>query len=125
MRRATVALLLLALVLAPTTGWAQALTDIIVNTNSTGDNTLVAAVPSRSIHIYRMMIVVSAATVLTFKDGAGTNLTGPMTMTAGGSVVLDYDQGPLAWFATSSGNAFVVNQTGTAQISGRVGYVLR
>lgn len=125
MRRATVALFLWLILLVPGVAAAQNLTDIIVNTSSTGDNTLVAAVPSRTIQVYRMMIVVSAATVLTFKDGAGTNLTGPMTMTAGGSVVLDYDQGPLAWFATSAGNAFIVNQTGTAQISGRVGYVLR
>lgn len=124
MRRAAVALLLL-LLLVPGVAWAQSLTDISINANSTGDNTIIAAVANRNIHVYRMILVVDAATVLTFKDGAGTSLTGPISMSANGAIVLDYDQGPIAWFATSTGNAFIISQSGTAQMSGKASYVLR
>jgi hypothetical protein len=35
-------------------------------------------------------------------------------------MVLDLDAEP--WFTTDAGDAFIVNQTGTAQLSGRIYY---
>ena len=123
MRRILVFLVLL--VLFPSLTWAQALTDAVVSSNSTGNITVVAAVAGKEIHVYRLLIVVDAATVLTFRDGASTNLTGAISMLANGSITLDYDGGSKAWFSTTTGNAFVINQTGTAQVSGKASYVLR
>ena len=117
--------LALLLILLPTLAWAQALTDAVINSTSTGDITIVAASAGKEIHVYRLVLVVGAATNLTFKDGASTNLTGAMNMLANGSITLDYDGGSKAWFTTTSGNAFVINQSGTAQVSGKVSYVLR
>ena len=125
MHRVGAALLLTLLLLFPVLAGAQALTDVAISSNSTGDITVVAAVAGKEIHVYRLVLVVDADTVLTFKDGASTNLTGAMSMLGEGSIVLDYDGAPKAWFATSSGNAFVINQTWTAQVSGKVSYVLR
>ena len=119
------ALALVLLLLLPALAWGQSLTDAVVNSNATGDITIVAAVTGQQIHVYRLVIVVGAATNLTFKDGASTNLTGAMNMLANGSITLDYDGGSKAWFTTTAGNAFVINQSGTAQISGKVSYVLR
>lgn len=88
-----------------------------INTSSTGDNTLVAGLSSQTVRVYRMFFVVSAATTITFKDGS-LGLTGAMTFVSGGSFVIDFSGDP--WFVTSPGNGFILNQSGTAQISGRV-----
>jgi hypothetical protein len=87
-----------------------------INTASNGNSTIVAGSSSKTVRIFRMFFVVSAATNIQFLDGS-TALTGVMTFNAGGSFVLDFAGDP--WFVTSSGNAFVINQSGTAQISGR------
>jgi len=96
------------------------LTEASIDFTATGDNTLVAGVGGQSVKVYKFFLVASAATVITFKNGA-TALHGPLTLAAGGSFVLDFDAEP--WFTTSAAAAFVLNQTGTAQISGRLYYL--
>jgi hypothetical protein len=96
------------------------LTEASIDFSATGDNTLVAGAASQSVKVYKLFFVASAATTIIFKH-AGTALTGPITLAAGGSVVLDFDAEP--WFTTGSAEAFVLNQSGTAQISGRVYYI--
>lgn len=91
----------------------------VISTNTTGDNALVAGVVSKTIRMYRVFFVVDAATTLTWKDGA-TAKSGAMSMAANGAFVLDYDGEP--WYVTTAGNALVLSQTGTAQISGTVYY---
>lgn len=88
-----------------------------VNFTTTGSVTVVPGIASQLIRIFRMFLVVSAATNLTFEDSS-TALTGAMNMTANGAIILDFDGEP--WFVTSSGNGFVINQSGSAQISGRI-----
>lgn len=96
------------------------LTEASIDFVSTGDNTLVAGVGGQSVKVYKLFFVASAATTVIFKSGA-TALTGAITLAAGGSVVLDFDAEP--WFTTGTAAAFVLNQSGTAQISGRVYYI--
>ena len=90
-----------------------------IDFTASGDQTLVAAVAGRSVRVYHLFLVVSADTELTFKRGA-TELTGPMPMLANGSIVLDFQGQP--WFATLDNEAFVLNQSGTAQVSGQLAY---
>lgn len=96
-----------------------------ISFTTTGDNQLVAGVVGQIIRVFQLFLVVSADTVLTFQDGA-TPLTGPMPMKAGGSIVLDFVRGSREadqpWFTTSPGNQFILNQSGTAQVSGRLYY---
>lgn len=99
----------------PTTG----LTEATIDFTSTGDNTVVAGSGSLVTKVYRLFFTVSTATTVTFKQGA-TSLTGAMTLSAGGAVVLDLTGDP--WFTSSAGQGFIISQTGTAQISGRVYY---
>lgn len=101
-------------------GATVAATGATISFSSSGDNTVVAATAAQSIRVYRMTFVVSADTVITIKDGAGTSLTGAMTFFAGGAYVLEWSDVP--WYTTTAGNAFIINQTGTAQVSGRVEY---
>lgn len=98
-----------------TSGLSEAKIDFV----ATGDNTIVAAVAAQTIRLHRIFFVASAATTIIIKDGA-TALTGAITVTAGGSFVLDMDGDP--WFVCSTNTAFVINQSGTAQISGRAYY---
>lgn len=97
-----------------------------IDFSASGDNAVVAATPNWRVRVFQIFFVVSADTVITFKDGASIDLTGPISMKANGSVVLDFVRGSREadqpWFTTSEGNAFIINQSGTAQVSGRVYY---
>jgi hypothetical protein len=90
-----------------------------IDFSANGDNTLIALVAAKKIKVHRLFLVVSTATNLTFKDGA-TALTGAMFMSANGGFTLDMQGDP--WFTTTAGAAFVLGQSGTAQISGRLYY---
>jgi|KBSSwiStaDraftv2_1062776.scaffolds.fasta_scaffold259074_2 hypothetical protein len=98
------------------------LTGAVINASSASDNTIVAGVATQCILVFKIFFVASAATTVTFKDGS-TALTGAITLTAGGSFVLDLDSEP--WFIATAGNAFVIAQSGTAQLSGRAYYKQR
>ena len=99
---------------------AQTLIEAAINFSGTGDNELVSAVIGQRIRVHKLFLVVSADTNLTFKDG-GSALTGAIGMKANGSVTLDIDT-RYPWFTTTAGSAFVLSQSGTAQVSGRVYY---
>jgi hypothetical protein len=100
---------------APTYPTTATLTRTVISFNTTGANTLNAAVSAKTTRVFRIFLTVSAATVLTFLDGA-TALSGAMTFTSGGSFTLDLALEP--WFVTSTNSAFVCSQSGTAQVSG-------
>lgn len=99
--------------------------EIAIDFSAAGDNVIVAAVPDTRVRVWQLFLLVSKDTILVFKDGS-TPLTGLMAMLAHGSVVLDFVRGSREadqpWFTTSPGAAFVINQTGTAQVSGRLYY---
>ena len=93
-----------------------------ISFSGTGDNTLVTGVAGKMISVYKLFLVVSTATNLTFKDGT-TAQTGALTMLAGGSIFFPYDT--TTWFFASQGNNFVLNQSGTAQVNGAIYYIQR
>lgn len=96
------------------------LTSASIDVASSGDNTLITGVTGQTIRVWRLFVVVDAAVNLIFKDGASTNLTGTMVMTASGAITLDFDSEP--WFVTSAGNAFILNLSGAVGARGRVYY---
>ena len=97
-----------------------------IDFSASGDNDVIAAVPLLRVGVFQLFLVVDADTILTIKDGTGIDLTGPMAMLANGAIVLDFVRGSREadqpWFTTSAGNAFVINQSGSAQVSGRLYY---
>lgn len=96
-------------------------TEVKLDFSGTGDTTVVAAVASKRIKVHRFFFTVDAATTVKFKDGA-TDLTGFMSFTASGANFSDASGDP--WFTTTAGNAFIINQSGTAQVSGRLYYTV-
>lgn len=88
---------------------------------TSGDNTVVAAVAAKTTRVYRIFFVCAAGTVITIKNGAGTALTGAMTMGAGGAFMLDFQAEP--WFTCSANTAFIINSSNAVQVSGAVYYV--
>ena len=92
------------------------LTDTVISFASSGDNTVIAGAAAQTVKVYQLFLVAAAATVVTFKSGAGTSLSGAITLVAGGSVTLDFNSEP--WFTTAAAAAFVINSTNAVQISG-------
>lgn len=94
-----------------------------INATIDGDNILVTGEAGKLIKIWAIFFVLSAAADIKFKDGAATDFTGIMKMTANGSLSLDFVEFP--WFVCSSGNDFILNSdvvVGGIQIGGRVYY---
>lgn len=85
-----------------------------------GDNVLVSAVTGKQILCYRLLLVVGGDTVLTFKSGVSTSLSGALTMNTAGSIVLDLSNVP--WFQTGTGKDFILSSTNSVQVSGILDY---
>ena len=103
-----------ALVVSPSPNLPKTptLSSASVNASTVGDNTLVTGVGGETIRVFKVVLVFSEAGTAIFQDG-NTALTGPLVMSAGGSIVLDMDV-TNPWFLTSAGNNFILNLSGGA-----------
>jgi hypothetical protein len=102
---------------------SQNLRTAVINFSNTGDNTVIAGVTGRVIKVYKFFFTSTAATNLTYYDGAGgTALSGTLDTQPDGGWWAEYDGTP--YFVCSPGNAFVINQSGTSSIQGTVYYQL-
>ncbi len=99
----------------------KALTGAVISASSSGDNTLVAAVASQTTRVHRLYLVSAGTVSVTFKNGAGTALTGAMPLIANQGIMMDFSSEP--WFVTSANTAFIVNLSGAVAVTGRVEYV--
>ena len=91
-----------------------------ISTSGAGAQTLITAVASMKIQVFKLWLVVAAATDLQFRSNA-SNLSGVAPMIANGALVLD-DVGPAPWFETAVGEAFVMNSSAAVNIGGQVWY---
>jgi len=85
-----------------------------------GDNTIVAAVAGLKVRLLEWYLTAAGAVVVKWKDGAGTDLTGPMSLVAGGALVVPppFGQPQQGWHSTSPGNALILNLSAAVQVSG-------
>lgn len=90
--------------------------------SGSGDTIVIALVASNRILVDRIWLVSGGSTNLTFKDGAGTSLSGAVPLSANGGLTFDLSGEP--WFITSLGNDFVINSSSAVQVSGQVYYHL-
>lgn len=94
----------------------------VINFNSSGDNTVIAAVAAGPINVYGIQFTVAGATNITYKDSVAGNLSGAEVLTANGSAVtLQIAEAP--YFAIQAGSAFVMNSSQAVQVSGQVWYL--
>lgn len=95
------------------------LTQVPINVSGSGQTALVSGIGGQTIRVFRMFFIVGGSTTVKLQD-ASSDLTGPMSFTTGGGMVLDLSGEP--WYVTGSGNAFNINSTSAVQISGTVYY---
>lgn len=101
-------------------GVASLGTNLAISNSSSGDTTVVTGVASKSVRVYRLVLVFGGTTTITLKDGT-TALTGAMTFNAGGSLSLDV--GSVPWWVTTAGNGFVINSSAAVSVAGFIQYV--
>tara|TARA_R110002020_G_scaffold169116_4_gene358165 strand:+ start:1678 stop:2022 length:345 start_codon:yes stop_codon:yes gene_type:complete len=93
-----------------------------VNLASAGaeDETAITAVPGKKIVVINLFLVVSAATSIGFKSGAGTALTGLPSL----AVKSIYNPGynPDGHFQTASGEALVIACGAATDVDGWINY---
>lgn len=96
----------------------------MVEFGASGDNDLIPAVDGQILRLFRLLITFDAAVTVRFKDGASTNLSGPLYIAANGSIVLDFppSKDALPWFTTARGNALVLNLSAAVNVGGTACY---
>lgn len=95
---------------------------VAVNFSSSGVNTIVAGAASTKVRVYRLIIVATGATNITFQDDNGSPVlfTGAIPLQANGSITLDFSDE--AWFTTTTAKGFTINSSNAVQVSGIVYY---
>ena len=105
--------------IGPIDGQRTLVEGVVDNGAAGGDYTAIAGVANEFIRVYRIAIVIAAATNIVFKSGS-TALTGSMNFSSIGSIVLD--QSGLPWYVTTPGASFIINSSNGVQIGGTVWY---
>lgn len=96
-----------------------------IGTSASGDTTLVAAVSGKKIRVLTLDAISKAALDIYFKDGAGAEVFGKAAsvvgLQAGGGFILPHS--PTGHFETASGQALLVNLSGSTALAGSLSYV--
>lgn len=96
--------------------------DLGINVSATGDNTIVTSITNGEQFIHKIVVSADAATTLTFK--CGSRVVGYAKLAANGSYN-DSDLNGMAGeptFKLYQGEAFIINQSGTAVLTGTIKY---
>lgn len=100
----------------------------VINASSSGDNTVVSAVPDHRIVVTTYAVVnnVATAQAVTFKSGSSTSLSGAMQLpqAIGGGLVAASGASDVSLFQTAPGEALVANLSAATAVAGHVSYRL-
>ena len=89
-----------------------------INFSGTGDNTVISAPgDGKHVEIDFCFLMVSLATTVQLKDGS-TNWGGAFPLGDKGSLLVENTSGFHAPIILSNNSSFIINQSGTSQISG-------
>lgn len=104
----------------------QILAFAAIDVASSGDNTIVAADATRKVKVLSYSLVADSAVSARWKSGAGTNLTGAMSLAANGGLADGSGNSPATqWlFETAANQALVLNLSGAVGARGRLSYFL-
>lgn len=95
---------------------------VAIDASTSGDNTLVAAVPGMSIRVIAMYLISSNTNTLTFQSSTTTNLSGPMDLTSQEMITLPPSE--YGWMQASEGELLNLNLSASNQVSGSLIYFL-
>lgn len=98
----------------------RGLTEIIVDTASSGDIALISGTAAQIIRIWKLYLRTNGNTTITFLDSTPANLMGAMVSSEGGEILLPMDSDP--WMTCTVAKGFTINNSAAVQISGRVLY---
>lgn len=90
----------------------------VINTNTSGDTTIVAAVPGKKIRVVAFALVAAGTVNVKFRRNT-TDITGTIHLVEAGGIAHSF-QGGL--FETSPGQALVINLSANVQVGGYVVY---
>jgi hypothetical protein len=100
----------------------QQIKSAAISFTTTGDNTIVAASAGKLITVIALLLVSTAPTNITVKDGSNL-LSGAMPLAAGVPLVLPVDP-TVDWYSTTAAaNNLILNQSGAVQVSGTVWFI--
>jgi hypothetical protein len=93
-----------------------------IDHDTSGNNTIVAAVAGRKIRVTSAFMVAAGTVAVRFESGAGgTALTGQMPLIASSGVVLPYN--PAGWFETGAGALLNMELSANVKVHGALTYV--
>ena len=87
-----------------------------INASSSGNNTLLAAIPNRRIVIHQICFTCAAAVTIIFADSDGTVLGGPWDFDAKGGAAPPVNY--TGMFKLAKGKGFVMNLSSAVQVGG-------
>ena len=93
----------------------------VIDTATSGDTTIVAAVTGKRIRVHSVVLVGGGSVTARFESGAGgTALTGQMTLATGSVVEMGWN--PAGWFETADGALLNLELSGATTVDGCIVY---
>lgn len=92
-----------------------------ITSAASGDNTVVTGVSTKLIKVHAIVLNATGTVNAKWKDGASTDLTGPMNFQAREGYTINV-QPPAFLLATSAGNALILNLSAAVEVDGFISY---
>ena len=99
------------------------LSSTLIDTAAGGDVVIAAAVATKKVRLYRLLLNCHAAQLVTVKDSADTVLLPQVSMGATGGLVLDFDGH--SWVDAATGLGLKITLANAVQTSGKAWYTQR
>ncbi len=99
-----------------------------IEVSASGDNTIVAGVAGKHIHVLQVVIIAAAEVTVRWKSGA-TNLSGPMALAKNGGYSAEssseYPRPIEGVLVTGQGEALVLNLGAAVSVGGHLRYFVK
>ena len=102
---------------------SEYLSSVLIDTALDGDINPVALLADKRVRVYRILLNVHAAQLVTIKDSDNNVLLPQLSMGAQGGLLLDFDGHP--WLQTPLAKGLRISLANAAQTSGKIWYTQR
>lgn len=94
----------------------------VISASSSGDTTVVAAVPGKRIRVIVLGFLCNDPVVVTWKSGASGAISGPESYGDNGGIQTPYI--PPGIMQTAEGDALIINLSSAVDVGGKLTYIL-